>query len=1134
MSGNADIDGILWGWRWTSTNLTYSFPTGTAEYTDNGYDAVNGFQAFNASQQAAVVKILANYDAVCNVNFTAAAPGTVASLRFAEATSVDDGMNPLDVKETATGTPPDPNEFPGWSWGDTWFSPTNYDQTPDVGTYTYTAGLMHEIGHALGLKHGHVTQDVEHDGHTDHLPALPANHNSQEYSIMTYSTYVGSDPNAGFSGQAAQTIMQDDIAALQYMYGANYGYNSGNTTYSWNSTTGEMYVNGVSQGLATGDHIFMTVWDGGGNDTYDFSNYSTNLQVNLNPGEWTTVSDAQIADLGDSHNARGNIANALLFQGNTASLIENAIGGSGNDTMYGNEAANTLTGNGGNDLLKGGGGADTLNGGSGDDTLWGQDGADTLNGGLNNDSLKGGGGADTLNGGLGSDTAHYNDSNAGVTIVLSTTDTTTGSGGYAEGDKLNSIENVNGSEYGDNLYGSTAANVLNGNGGADYIKGGGGADTLDGGDGIDTASYYGSSAGVTVGVSGTASGGDAEGDVLSHFENLIGSDYNDTLMGDAGANTLSGMGGDDVLKGGGGADTLAGSYGNDQLKGGGAADALDGGDGIDAAIYSDSDVGVNVSLVSGLGFNGTAAGDTLTNIENLYGSSYADTLTGNGLANVLSGGQGADTLIGNGGNDSFRYVNGADAVAGESVNGGTGTDKLLLEGTGAISFAGVTLTSVEQLEYSGAGASTATFSSTQLGGVGQINAVTASGAADGIIVNGSSADLSGMTFNNWNSGVDTVRINGTAAANTLTGSTENDVINGGAQNDIMDGIRGVDTALFSGHRSDYTIAKVGGNVQLTGADGTDTVLHVEKLAFSDGIVSKQATDFSGEFTGDMLWRHDDGTTYAWLMNDGHRDVDVSLGAISNQWHIEDTGDFNGDGTSDLLWRHDDGTTYAWLMNDGHRDVDVNLGMVGAQWHVEGAGDLNSDGTTDILWRHDDGTTGSWLMQNGHVDTDIVYGAISNQWHVQGIADISGDGESDLLWRHDDGTTYAWLMEDGQRSVDVNLGVIAAQWHVQGTGDFNGDGTSDILWRNDDGTAFAWLMKNNGSSYDGVNFGVISNQWQIDGVSDINADGNSDVLWRHDDGTTYAWLMNDGHRDVDVNLGTISNAWSIQQHHYDIV
>jgi serralysin len=171
---------------------------------------------------------------------------------------------------------------------------------------------------------------------------------------MTYRSYPGDDIEEYNNEQFgfAQTLMMYDIAALQKIYGgANYGFNAGNSVYSWSPTTGEMSINGAGQGAPGANRVFMTIWDGGGNDTYDLSAYGGGTTINLRPGEWTTTSSAQIAGLGEGHFARGNVANALLFEGNTSSLIENAIGGAGGDVIIANQAANRLTGNGGADAF---------------------------------------------------------------------------------------------------------------------------------------------------------------------------------------------------------------------------------------------------------------------------------------------------------------------------------------------------------------------------------------------------------------------------------------------------------------------------------------------------------------------------------------------------------------------------------------------------------------------------------------------------------------------------------------------------------------------------------------------------------------------------------------------------------------
>lgn len=375
LTGDPYIDGILTGTKWGVTSLTYSFPTSSSYYEYTGESGYN-FKAFTAVQQAAVRDVLDNYAAVANVTFTEITETSTqhATLRYAGSDS------------------------PGTAWayypstsaqgGDAWFNNSkHYYDNPVVGNYAYLT-MLHETGHALGLKH---PQDT-----VGSFGAMPLDHDSLEYSVMSYRSYVGG-PTTGYtvaSDSYAQTLMMYDIAAVQDMYGANYATNAGDTVYKWSPTTGEMFINGIGQGAPAGNKIFMTIWDGGGHDTYDFSNYTSNLSVSLDPGSWSTASTAQLANLGSGHYATGNIANALLYQGNMASLIEDVIGGTGSDKIVGNIADNHLTGGKGNDWLDGGAGIDTavylttkdhftwthnsdgswtvtdLTGGEGVDTLW--------------------------------------------------------------------------------------------------------------------------------------------------------------------------------------------------------------------------------------------------------------------------------------------------------------------------------------------------------------------------------------------------------------------------------------------------------------------------------------------------------------------------------------------------------------------------------------------------------------------------------------------------------------------------------------------------------------------------------------------------------------------------------------------
>ena len=342
-TGNTYIDGLLTGYKWAVTDISYSFPTSGALYGSvyGSGENLNGFEAFSAQQQAAVRTILAMYSSVVNLTFTETAETSTSTgtLRYAES----------DAVSTAWGYYPSSSA----SGGDMWFNnSTNYYDAPAKGNYAYFT-MIHETGHALGLKHPHEANGS--------FAALPADKDSVEYTVMSYRSYVGA-PTTGYTIGAAsypQTLMMLDIQALQKLYGANYSTNAGDSTYRWDAATGEMTINGAGQGAPTGNKVFMTLWDGGGADTYDLSNYAAGVTVNLQPGCWSTTSATQLASLGSGKVAAGTVANALLCNGSLQSIIENAIGGAGADSLTGNVVDNQLTGGAGNDLLDGLDGLDT-------------------------------------------------------------------------------------------------------------------------------------------------------------------------------------------------------------------------------------------------------------------------------------------------------------------------------------------------------------------------------------------------------------------------------------------------------------------------------------------------------------------------------------------------------------------------------------------------------------------------------------------------------------------------------------------------------------------------------------------------------------------------------------------------------
>ncbi|MBX9885753.1 MAG: hypothetical protein K2X68_12360, partial [Novosphingobium sp.] len=505
---------------------------------------------------------------------------------------------------------------------------------------------------------------------------------------------LGADTLIGGSGTDTADY-SDSFAAVAVDLAAGTGRGgsaAGDTFSSIENVTGSDYADRL-----TGDAGANRLSGGGGDDVLAGGGGADMLRggEGFDTADYSGSSAAVTVALDGSAGSGGDA------EGDQLEGIEALTGSAFADRLSGNDSANTLSGGAGDDVLEGLGGGDRLIGGAGfdtadysrsatgvvvgndgsvglggdaqgdtltgierilgssfDDRLTGGTGADTLGGGAGNDRLDGGMGADTLIGGLGTDIADYGRSEVGVNAGL---DGGANTGGDAQGDIYQGIEGISGSAFADTLRGSADAETLLGQGGNDILYGSGGADVLDGGAGSDIVDYSASGAGVRVDLAtGSASGGDAEGDTLIGIEGLVGTAFDDTLQGSA-AN-----------------DTLIGGDGNDVIEGRGGADSLDGGAGIDIVSYEDSRSGITLTLDGSAGKGGDAEGDTVTNFEHVLGSAYSDTITGVGAAEILEGGGGDDRLSGAGGDDTLLGDTGDDTLIGGSgadlLDGGSGFD----------------------------------------------------------------------------------------------------------------------------------------------------------------------------------------------------------------------------------------------------------------------------------------------------------------------------------------------------------------------------------------------------------------------------------------------------------------------------
>jgi Ca2+-binding RTX toxin-like protein len=519
-------------------------------------------------------------------------------------------------------------------------------------------------------------------------------------------SYVDQSDNPNISSYAnlafLQTAMVADIVALDLLYGSqvlvgeNFGSENcriGDTVYGFNTSisySDDPILSYFSTFAPTNAYCIV---DGGGTDTFDFSGWSFDQNIDLTVTELSNY-------LPTISSIAGLVGNLTLAVG---TIIENAIGGSGSDEITGNSAANTLNGGTGADTLIGGLGNDTYvtdggdtitegasagtdlvqssatatlgsnvenltltgsgvingTGNTLDNVLTGNSVYNTLDGGDGNDTLDGGTGTDTLIGGLGDDTyvtdggdTITEDASAGTDTVQSSVTATLTSN--LENLTLTGSVAINGTGNSGNnsIFGNSAANTLDGGTGTDTLIGGLGDDTYvtDGGDTITEDASAGTD---LVQSSATATlGSNVENLTLtgSVAINGTGNSGNNSITGNIAANTLNG---------GTGADTLIGGLGNDTY-------VTDGGDTITEGASAGTDL-VQSSATATLGSNVENLTLTGSGVINGTGNTLNNSITGNSAANRLDGGTGADTLTGGTGKDLLLGGSGNDTFIFKTV-----------------------------------------------------------------------------------------------------------------------------------------------------------------------------------------------------------------------------------------------------------------------------------------------------------------------------------------------------------------------------------------------------------------------------------------------------------------------------------
>lgn len=361
--GVATLDsGVHWSQR---EQLTFSFNQSIPDdYYDYGDDLTTHWSALNATQKSAVGSVIEDINALLDISLTEVAEG--GAIQF----------NIVEMAEDTLGFSFYPGEH--YSYGGDVFLSQTFNTDPNYTTITPGSEawvtIVHELGHALGLKHpfeGSVTLDTAH--------------NDLNHSVMSYTlkeayiptfTVLGSSIKIEYSLLFPEGYSLYDVAALQSIYGANTQTATEDTRYT----------------ATYSDYRLQTLWDAGGEDTIDLSEALGNSTIDLREGSLNSADqysldqiialhqegiynaqfrawiEDRITDLYENDELYMGANNFAIAQG---TIIENIITGSGNDTITDNEVDNHISTSNGNDTIYiGSGGYDTIDGGDGNDSLY--------------------------------------------------------------------------------------------------------------------------------------------------------------------------------------------------------------------------------------------------------------------------------------------------------------------------------------------------------------------------------------------------------------------------------------------------------------------------------------------------------------------------------------------------------------------------------------------------------------------------------------------------------------------------------------------------------------------------------------------------------------------------------------------
>jgi Ca2+-binding RTX toxin-like protein len=629
--------------------VTYSFMSLIPAYETLYYTPSSGltFQTFDGTQQNAARQALAAWSNVSGVTFVEVPDAVGGDIRF--------GMHTMTTSVGGYAFYPNTNGNTVLDAGGDIFL-NNYYLGADplsFGTYGFFA-LLHEIGHALGLKHPF-----------DGSPTLPSWLDNTNNTVMSYTV-------TGYPNQPQNY----DVQAIQYLYGSRAAANSDGIATYWDGSALRLGTVGSASGeTLIGINLADLIYGQGGNDTIYGRAGNDMLDGGSGvDGLWGGAGADRYMLTGD-----GDTINGEIYGDGDIDIVDYSLASGGVSAGFGQGfliAGGPWDSYGGIEELWGSNFADQLNGSSSNSIIRGGAGNDVISCADGDDLLDGGSGADTMSGGLGRN-IYVVDDVGDVIISSSSYDsvqsyvswtlpvagaalTLLGSAYLGVGNIVantitgNNVANLlRGLEGNDTLFGYGGNDTLTGGADSDELRGGAGSDWIEGETGNDP---FAGSAG-----NDTIYGEDGDDVVLA-------GDGNDHLSGGNGTDALVGEGGNDIIYGDGDFDLMDGRAGTDEMHGGTGGDIIFGDAGVDV-IYGDA----GDDMIMGERGENTNVGDN----DTIWGGIGNDMLDGSAGDDIILGEEGNDIIDGDFGNDLIVGGPGSEIIAGSAYNGVTGQDQYI-------------------------------------------------------------------------------------------------------------------------------------------------------------------------------------------------------------------------------------------------------------------------------------------------------------------------------------------------------------------------------------------------------------------------------------------------------------------------